>query len=327
MARADLRTSERVGKENLVRMTLGVVGLSVALLVCLSVSSSLPAQPAPATAGGTSGGVKHTFVCGDYTGSVVKIISAEGKVTWEYPARNVCDLGVMPNGNFLFTTGQGVKEVTRDKKVVFSYETPSGSEVFTCQRLADGNTLVGLCTDKKLVEVTPMGEVVREIKLTIGGSAGHTNFRRARKLDDGTYVVAQMSENKVCQYDATGKVLRTIDSPAVFFALPLPKGNLLLSCADTDANGSKVYEVDPAGKTVWEVKNGDLAGITLRFMAGTVRLANGNTLMCNWLGHGHLGEGPHLIEVTPEKKVVWTYADHTAVKTISCAELLDGEEK
>ena len=32
---------------------------------------------------------------------------------------------------------------------------------------------------------------------------------------------------------------------------------------------------------------------------------------------------PHLIEVTPEKQVVWTFADHATMKTISSVQLLD----
>ncbi len=46
-------------------------------------------------------------------------------------------------------------------------------------------------------------------------------------------------------------------------------------------------------------------------------------MLTNWLGHGQLGQGPHVIEVTRDKQVVWTYADHTAFKTISSIVLLD----
>ena len=45
-------------------------------------------------------------------------------------------------------------------------------------------------------------------------------------------------------------------------------------------------------------------------MTGLQRLPNGNTVMSNWQGHGQFGNGPHVIEVTPDKKVVWTFADH-----------------
>jgi hypothetical protein len=53
------------------------------------------------------------------------------------------------------------------------------------------------------------------------------------------------------------------------------------------------------------------------------RLPNGNTVICNWLGHGQFGKAPHLIEITPDKRVVWTFADHVTMKTISNVVLLD----
>jgi len=84
-----------------------------------------------------------------------------------------------------------------------------------------------------------------------------------------------------------------------------------------------VFEVTPDGRTVWEVRGEELPGISLKFMAGLQRLPNGNTVMSNWLGHGQFGKAPHLIEVTRDKRVVWTFADHQTMKTISSVEILD----
>ena len=86
---------------------------------------------------------------------------------------------------------------------------------------------------------------------------------------------------------------------------------------------AKVFEVDKTGKTVWQVASDELPGISLKFMTGLQRLPNGNTVMTNWLGHGQFGKAPHVIEVTPDKKVVWTFADHKTMKTISSIQLLD----
>ena len=41
------------------------------------------------------------------------------------------------------------------------------------------------------------------------------------------------------------------------------------------------------------------------------------------LGHGEFGNAPHIIEVTPEKEVVWTYQDHETMKTVSNVQVLD----
>ncbi len=86
-------------------------------------------------------GEGHRFLCADYTQGKVFVVSREGRVEWEYPAPDCNDLWALTNGNYLFTTGHGVVEIKPDKTVVFSYE--SRSEVYACQRLADGNTFVG----------------------------------------------------------------------------------------------------------------------------------------------------------------------------------------
>ena len=58
-------------------------------------------------------------------------------------------------------------------------------------------------------------------------------------------------------------------------------------------------------------------------MCGIHRLPNGNTLLCNYLGHGQLGKAPNLIEITPDKKVVWTYGNHKDVRAVTCVQMLE----
>lgn len=53
-----------------------------------------------------------------------------------------------------------------------------------------------------------------------------------------------------------------------------------------------------------------------------IRLANGNMVFGNWLGHGQLGKAPHLFEVTPDKKVVWTYENPT-MKALGTVQVTD----
>jgi outer membrane protein assembly factor BamB len=65
-------------------------------------------------------------VCTDYTQGKVFIVDASGKAVWSYDAPNANDVWVLPNGNLLFNTGHGVKEVTREKEVVFSRDLPMG---------------------------------------------------------------------------------------------------------------------------------------------------------------------------------------------------------
>jgi len=289
---------------------------SIAIVLLLAYAARA-AEPQP-----TVQGKGHPMACTDYSQGKVFLVSAEGKAEWEYPARNCNDLWVLPNGNLLFNTGHGVKEVTRDKKVVFQYD--SKSEIYACQRLDNGNTFIGECNAGRLIEVDPAGKVVKELRLLPEGKdGGHAYMRNARRLANGNYLVAHYGLQAVKEYDAQGKVVMEIAAPGgPHSAIRLPNGNTLVACGDRIKNGAKVFEVDPSGKTVWEVTNQDLPD-TLKFMSGLQRLPNGNTVMSNWLGHGQFGKAPHLIEVTPEKKVVWTFSDHKTMKTISSVQLLD----
>jgi hypothetical protein len=254
----------------------------------------------------------------------VFVVGADGAVEWEYQTRGCNDLWALPNGNLLFNTGHGVREVTKDKRVVFDYE--SKSEIYACQRLANGLTFIGECNSGRLLEVDGTGRVVKEIRLLPAGKdGGHLYMRNARRLADGHYLVAHYGEDVVREYDAAGKAVASIAAAGgPHSAARLPNGHTLIACGDRPG-GSRMFEADAAGKVVWEVREGDLPGISLKFVAGFERLSNGNTVFANWLGHGQFGQAPHLVEITADKRVAWTFADHARMRTVSNVQLLDAQ--
>lgn len=270
-----------------------------------------------------AGAPSHRFVCTDYTQGKVFVVAEDGQVEWSYDAPDANDIWLLPNGNLLFNTGHGVKEVTHDKRVVFSYE--STSEIYACQRMPNGNTFIGECNSGRLLEVSPSGNIVKEVRLLPAGEdGGHAYMRNARRLANGNYLVCHYGGKAVREYDSQGKLVREIPVPGgPHSAIRLPNGNTLIAGADSGGAAARVFEVSPTGETVWSVSGDELPGVSLKFMSGLQRLPNGNTVMSNWLGHGNLGKAPHLIEVTPEKKVVWTFADHRTMKTISSVQLID----
>ena len=265
----------------------------------------------------------HRFACTDYTQGKVFVVDAAGKVEWSYDAPHANDIWVLPNGNLLFNTGHGVKEVKRDRTVVFSYE--STSEIYACQRLPNGNTFIGECNAGRLLEVNPAGRIVRQVRLLPEGQDGGSAYmRNARRLANGNYLVAHYGLQVVREYDPAGKVVWQVAAPGgPHSVVRLANGNTLIASADRDGAPARVFEVTPDGRTVWEVRGDELPGISLKFMAGLHRLPNGNTVMSNWLGHGQFGKAPQLIEVTPGKRVVWTFADPKTMQTISSVEILD----
>jgi hypothetical protein len=87
-----------------------------------------------------------------------------------------------------------------------------------------------------------------------------------------------------------------------FTAIRLPDGNTLIGCT----LGNLVIEVDKDGKEVWRVTNDDLPGKPINDACGVQRLKNGNTVITSH--HATSGQ-VKLLEVTREKKVMWTYTD------------------
>jgi len=266
--------------------------------------------------------VDHYFACTDYTQGKVFIISDKGTKLWEYDAPNCNDLWVLPNGNLLFNTGKGVKEVTREKEVVFSYE--SESEIYGCQRLANGNTFIGECNSGTLLEVAPDGKIVKNIRLLPEGvDGGHAYMRNARKLENGNYLVAHYGLDKVCEYDSTGHLVRSIPiTGGPHSVIRLPDGNTLIACSDHNGE-PRIVEVDKTDNIVWQLTKDELPGIQLKFMTGMEVLPNGNLVLTNWLGHNQFGKSAHAFEITRDKKVVWMYNDHILLKTMSSIQLLD----
>lgn len=268
------------------------------------------------------------FLCCDYNGNHVSIVAADGSIEWQVEAKNPQDCWLLPNGNILFAYIGGAKEMTKDKQVVWEYkapekigDTPVKVECHAGQPLPNGNVLIVEGGTSRIIELDRQGKIAKEIKLTTAPEIKmHNQFRGTRKTADGHYLVCFKGEGKIVELDGGGKVLREVKVPGdPHEVVLLPNKNLLITCGD----GHKVVEVDPSDKVVWELNENDLPGNPLRLMAGCQRLPNGNTLFCVYLGHGHIGEQPMVIEVTRDKKVVWEFADHANFKTVNQIQSLD----
>jgi catechol 2,3-dioxygenase-like lactoylglutathione lyase family enzyme len=275
-----------------------------------------------ACAGAAQEPVRHPFLCTDNGHHKVFAVDAGGAITWEYAAFQPQDVWRLPNGHILLSHQGGVREVTFDaaKQVVWQYQAPAGSEVHGCQPLPGGGAFLVECGTKRLVELDAKGQPVKTIPIESSLQNAHAQFRVARKLASGNYLVAYLGERQIRELGPDGKAVRTIKVPGdPFVALRLPNGNTLIGCGD----GHKVLEVDPADKVVWQLDEHELPGNPLRFVAGLQRLPNGNTVVCNWGGHGHLGKQPQVFEVTRDKRVVWQVFDNKLFRTISNIALLD----
>jgi hypothetical protein len=180
----------------------------------------------------------------------------------------------------------------------------SQAEVNTVQPLEGGNVLLTEAGDKpRILEVNRDGKIVGEVALKAQTKDHHLQTRMTRKLANGNYLVPQLLDRVVREYDATGKVLWEMNTPHMpFTAIRLPNGNTLIACT----LGNLVIEVDKLGKEVWRVTNDDLEGKPINDACGVQRLENGNTVITS---HHATSKQVKLTEITREKKIVWSYTD------------------
>ncbi len=272
-------------------------------------------------------GTPRRLLAGDDSTHRLAIVAADGSLEWELPVTAIHDAWILSNGNILTQQGwQKVVEVSPDKKTVWEYDSGKMNgnegrrvEVHAFQRLDNGWTLIAESGPGRIIEVDPNGKIRHEIKLKVNHPNPHSDTRLVRKLGNGHYLVAHESDGAVREYDKTGRVVWEFEVPlfgkerkgghgpeafgnSVFSATRLPNGNTLIG----GGNGHCVLEVTPEKEIVWKVEQNDLPGITLAWVTRVERLPNGNTLV----GNCHAGpENPQFIEITQDKKVVWTFKD------------------
>ena len=262
----------------------------------------------------------HSYLCSDIGAKRVFKVSAAGEIEWEYPADQCTDAWLLENGNVLMSfTGdkRGAREVTPDKKVVWEYTTEG--EVWSCQRLDNGNTLVAECTANRLIELDKAGEVVKVVPVRSTGNA-HMGMRHARKIANGGYLACFLDDKVVREYNPSGRLIREIKVPGMAFsAIRLGNGNTVIGFR----NG--VIEVDPEDTVVWHLSQEDLPNVKLYWICCIQRLSNGNTVVGNWFIHKRRTDSPPFFEVTPDKQVVWQVDMHERMFDPASIQILAAE--
>jgi len=284
----------------------------VAACVCgsfMSISQAAKKKKGPPPKLELTGAVKHRFLGSSYSygGGKVYIVDKEGKIEWEVPAPRAQDIFMLKDDRVLFNTNRGAKIVSiKDKKVLWEYkhESKTRFEIHSCQPLDNGNVLITVCGESKVIEVDKDGKVAKEIKFKEVSKAagnGHMELRDSLKTKRGTYLVAFLAEGVIREFDADSKVIRTVKldcfkARGVSTVQELKNGNLVVG----GAYGRNVVEIDKNDKVVWSLTEKDIKGLDLGYVATAKRLENGNTLVS--LYHGSYA----FFEVDKNKKIVWS---------------------
>jgi outer membrane protein assembly factor BamB len=274
------------------------------------------------------------LVGASYGKNILAITDTKGEVIWSHktagPQRGHTghhDVHLLPNGNILFhDTWTTLKEITLDKKVVWSYDSANMNgnkgkrvDVHAFARLENGNTMIVESRVGRVIEVDKEGKLVHQFPLKPGGT---TSSRWARHTPTGTLLVCSEQPGVVTEYDRTGKVVWDyLIKTRVYGAIRLKNGNTLIA----SGGGKSVVEVSPDKKVVWEIK-GKVPGteIDLGWMTCLQELKNGNRI----IGNCHAGDkNPQIFEITHDKKVVWEFDEWDLVGNgLACWQVLDDQQ-
>jgi hypothetical protein len=255
--------------------------------------------------------IRHSFFIAGPT--FTGIIGEEGQEIWDAGAPAARDGFVLPNGNVLIAWSGEVKELTREKSVVFHFQlSPENREIGTAQRLENGRTLIAELGPKpRLLEVETDGQIVSETPLEPETDNFHMQTRMVRKLPNGNYLVPHLLAFKVKEYSPVGKVLHAFPTDLEelggrqqenwpFTAIRLENGQTLVNLT----HGNKTVELDDAGRVVWKIGNDDFPDDQpFADPCGGQRLPNGNTVIASYGSRGAI----KVFEVTRDKRLVWRY--------------------
>jgi outer membrane protein assembly factor BamB len=294
--------------------------LSMMLVLVINISQFASAQQAGTSAGdkpvapeilpGKGPGQFDFFYSGEAKARNMYIVR-NGKITWSYidtvGKGEISDAVLMTNGNILFAHQFGVTLINPDKKVLWNYDAPAGSETHTAQPIGKGHVVFIQNGNpaKLFVMSVKTSKTEKEFTLQVKNPTSiHGQFRHARLTKAGTIMVAHMDMGKVSEYDIDGKELWSIDVPGVWSAEPLKNGNILVA-----GNKNYVQEINRKGEVVWACTQDDLPDYKVSSPQIALRLANGNTLVNEWFNQWSGKTDPNnypvqALEITPDKKVV-----------------------
>jgi outer membrane protein assembly factor BamB len=296
--------------------------MKLKVLACVTALSAFLSSTAAQTP------VKHRILLAQYqgtNGNRLIEVSPEGKLVWEHqPPSLVVGFEVLPNGNILYAYGgnpTGAQEIDRQHKVLWNYVSKC-PQTLACERLANGNTLIGEQGPSQAVEVTPDGRVVSTVALPTNEKPFHRQVRHVHRLTNGHVLAAMEADGAAEEVDATGKIVWVYTGlDGTFEALRLPNGNTLIAAGTQ----RRVVEVTSGGKIAWELTAKDLPDdLNLTWITSLQVLRNGNLVVGNFV-RGQEGHGAHAFEVTRDKRVVWKFADHEMVKSMTMVRVLDDE--
>ena len=251
---------------------------------------------------------RHDFFYAGESKKQRMYIVKDGKVTWDYlnteKKGEISDAMLLTDGHILFAYQYGVAEISQDKKTIWNYDAPKGTEIHTIQPI--GKQHVVFVQNGKPAKVVvmriPECQVVHEFELPCGENV-HGQFRNARLTTRGTLLVCHLSQGYVAEYSVQGNELCRWSFRSPWSVEELDKEHLMIT------GGGLVREIDRNDKIINELS---LADYNIKSAQKTVRLKNGNVIVNDWFNEwsktpmDSTNAPAQAIEIDRDGKTVWT---------------------
>ncbi|MHB1421678.1 MAG: HEAT repeat domain-containing protein [Gemmataceae bacterium] len=179
-------------------------------------------------------------------GNLVTERDFKGKILWQKQHGSPVNVQRLPNGNtFIASNQNAIVEVDRTGKEVYRINRVPGG-VLSAYRSRHGD-IICLTHGNQCLRMDTTGKVLKTFTSNHNGNClGGLDL-----LPNDHILVPQTGFDKIVEFDREGKVIREVKAPSPTMAMQLPNGHILASNRNT---GGQVYEVDRAGKIVWEYK-------------------------------------------------------------------------
>lgn len=220
------------------------------------------------------------------------------------------DLQLVADTHVLVSHGDGAAEyaLTDGSR---GWSVTGYSEIQTARRLPGGETLLGGgTTDVTFYTLDKTGVEIGKVDLP-----GYLELRLVRVLEDGHLLFTAAFPFRVVEVDMSGAKMWEAPLPDKgYTAERLPGGETMATAGEP----CLLVTLSQSGEILRKLGGEEnFPGVGLDWFSGFHALPGGNVVVANWLGHDKWGTGPHLVELTPDNTIAWSWEDHDAAMQVT----------
>jgi hypothetical protein len=193
----------------------------------------------------------------EYRGNRVTERNSKGEVVWETKVAEPLTAQRLANGHTFIANKDRLLEVDRAGRPVFNYSPPGGAQIMRARKLPGGDIL--LITQLGVTHfhrLDRFGRPIKSFPVEVDTSGGRLDVTPA-----GNVLIPEMNNNRVCEYDPEGRLVRAIRAAAPIACVALPNGHVLV----TLMNENRAVELNRAGKEVWEYRRDTRVSRAVRY--------------------------------------------------------------